>query len=837
VGAAWAARWPLLWALLHLGGVVAGGHCPGRAPTPLAAGTGWGRALCLTPLLAAGTGPAGAAAAALATFGGAAAWGWGEATARRARVDALAPRPWAPAVAVAAPGRALLRVTGWPGEATGGRWRAPARLLAFVPDPASEGDVPPAAVAAVTPGDGLLLTAGGPAPAVGQVVAARVLVTRPRGAGVPDGFDYRRHLAGRGLAWTARAPAVEIVRTTACDLPAVVGERWLAPLMARLLAYLRDLLPPREASLGGSVLLGARDPGSRELCQPYTDLGLAHLFAVSGLHVAMLLALALAPLRAVGAGPLVALLPMTALLPLYAVLTGLAGSVLRAVGAGLLTLLAPVAGRRLEPLRALGLLYLATVAWDPTGALDTGTRLSYLAVGGILAVSRATGGLRFTRRRVVGFVATALAVTMAAQWFTLPVAAQAFGRISLLSPLANLVVVPAFGLAMWLSVIALALAPLWPWAAQAAGALTWLAFRAVSGGVGWAARRAGPWDVGLPALPFARGALWVVLSALLLAGLARCRRDRRPALGLLLLVASAAAGLGLAVLPARAPWSPAPVALEVFDVGQGDCGLLALPDGWSALLDTGGSFGRGADGDGPFARDVLPWLHRHGHDRVDVAVLTHGHRDHTGGARVAAARLRIGRWVCGGRAGETLAGLPDTARATVGRPGEVLHRWRDWSVELVQPPDLAPGGRHGGENDRSLVVVLRQGARQRLLWSGDLEQGGEARLLAATPDLGAAGVWKAGHHGSDTSGSAPFLARLRPRLVLVSAGVGNRYRHPSHGAFVAAGDTLPLLRTDLQGTLSLRWDARGGRLTARPAWPAARLDTPGGPAYHRAAPP
>jgi competence protein ComEC len=96
----------------------------------------------------------------------------------------------------------------------------------------------------------------------------------------------------------------------------------------------------------------------------------------------------------------------------------------------------------------------------------------------------------------------------------------------------------------------------------------------------------------------------------------------------------------------------------------------------------------------------------------------------------------------------------------------------------------------------------------RYLWTGDLEANGEARFLGSG-NAGPTQVWKAGHHGSRTSGSPPFLDRIQPRLVVLSCGAANRYGHPSHGPYVVGSDTLALIRTDRDGSLEFRWNGAG----------------------------
>ncbi|MEM6454873.1 MAG: DNA internalization-related competence protein ComEC/Rec2, partial [Acidobacteriota bacterium] len=120
-----------------------------------------------------------------------------------------------------------------------------------------------------------------------------------------------------------------------------------------------------------------------------------------------------------------------------------------------------------------------------------------------------------------------------------------------------------------------------------------------------------------------------------------------------------------------------------------------------------------------------------------------------------------------------------------------------------------------GTNDRSLVLRARIG-RHVVLLPGDLEAAGErALLLGARRAQLRATILKVGHHGSRTSTGRPFLAAVRPRIALISAGRGNRYGHPASSVTA---------RLDRARILTWRTDRHGGvRLALPPGGPPRRL--------------
>ncbi|HEX2251823.1 MAG TPA: DNA internalization-related competence protein ComEC/Rec2 [Thermoanaerobaculia bacterium] len=555
--------------------------------------------------------------------------------------------------------------------------------------------------------------------------------------------------------------------------------------------------PGHGAAIARALVLGDASDVPPRWRRGLRRTGLAHLLAVSGLHVGMVAGLAF--LLALPLPRPVQLLAALAALVLYLLIAGPRPSLLRASIMGALAVLALLAGRLPSAGNALAVAAAALVLHRPELVDDVGFRLTVSATTGVLLLgpvferawaAEGTGGVR--RHLVRG-----LAATLGAQLASLPFALPVFHLHSLVSPLANLLAVPwtALALAGSLAWTAAALAN----GAAAAALVPWLDALAVP--FGWPA--AGPPEAwGTVAAVAPPWACWPFAAALAL-WLARPRRAASWLLGLLpALVLVPAVRWG-----AEGPRAHRGLEVVALDVGQGDA--ILLRDGHQAVLVDGGGWPRGDLG----GRVLVPALAGEGVTRLAAMVLTHPDRDHCGGLVELASYLPVeALWTAprpSASAASAAEGCAEELERAVGpgrrrelTSGDGLRLGRWWITVLHPAGGDAPGG---GDNDRSLVLRA-EAAGRRVLLTGDIEAGGERQLARRWSGALAADVLKVAHHGSRTSSTAPWLAAVRPRLALVSAGARNPYGHPAAPvlARLRRGGAV-VLRTDRQGMLHLAW--------------------------------
>lgn len=336
----------------------------------------------------------------------------------------------------------------------------------------------------------------------GRAVQVRALLRSPAFPALPGGRDFQREAWFSGSAGSGRAlglvqPAGEDCVGVAapgvlpapdaspCPLPArmMPGQGWfltaLESLRERMDARIRRVLPGAAGAVASTVLTGEGASVPRTVRDEFAASGLAHLLAVAGLHLGIVLGVPMVVFRigfsawewAVLRWPCKALSALLALLggAAYVVLTGLHLPAARSLMMAAVVVLGVATGRRAVSMRGLALAATFLLLIMPQALLGAAFQMSFAAVMALIAgyevaaphLARLREERRGFRHWVARHIATLALTSLLAGLATLPVVMAHFGEVQPFFILANLVAVPL--MAVWimpLGLMALVLMPL-----------------------------------------------------------------------------------------------------------------------------------------------------------------------------------------------------------------------------------------------------------------------------------------------------------------------------------------------------------------------------------------
>jgi competence protein ComEC len=680
----------------------------------------------------------------------------------------------------------------------------------------------------------------------------------------PQDDDYGSYLRRIGASGTLMA------RTLVVD-PGGGGGPWES-LRRAAASALDRAIPAPEAGLASGILVGLRDRVDRDLAAAFTTAGVSHIVAISGWNIAIV-ATTLGALtgklgrrrRTIATGLAIAA---------YVAFVGPSPSVVRAAAMAAWAMLARDLGRPTSAAAAMGLAVSGLLVLDPGFVDDAGFRLSVLATAGLIAWgTRLSGRLAGpSPGRLRAWLAESLGVSLAAQAATLSVILLDFGRLSIVSPVVNLVVAPFVAPAMAAGALALVVGlvagvGLPAFVATLAGLPAWTLLGLIVGVVRLGA-----------ALPFASvtleppantvaallaaGGVWAIVRHSnrmrtsgetdpaprrsvvpappprqpVIRGLTRAQRLT----GALLAAATLAVALAALHRPDGA------TRITVLDVGQGDAILVDGGRGGRLLIDGGPDPGRLL-----IALDerLPPWDRR-----LDAVILTHPHEDHVAGLALLLQRYRVGRVFEPGMIGPgpgyvawnaELAAISARSAGAGVATGTGPTRWSlatgdrlavdDVDLQVLWPdPGAVP--LHPADGGTAInnvsIVLLGEVAGHRFLLAGDIEQGIDPTLIAR--GLPHVDFLKVAHHGSGTASTQAFLDAVRPRVAAVSVGAGNPYGHPIPATMARLrGVAEQVYRTDLDGSITVTFDGPVERVHATGGRPAASATVASAAAFNR----
>ncbi|WP_164684234.1 DNA internalization-related competence protein ComEC/Rec2 [Streptococcus hyointestinalis] len=579
-----------------------------------------------------------------------------------------------------------------------------------------------------------------------------------------SGFDYRAYLKTQGINRVLRIEKILKQESMSAGTPRGVLREW------RRLAIIQcaHFPAPMRYYMTG-LLFGYLDKSFDEMTDLYTDLGIIHLFALSGMHVSFFVGLFRNMCLRLGLSRERVLFVQVPFSFIYGGLAGFSVSVTRSLIQQVLSQCG------LKKMDNLAVTVMISFVLMPSFLLTTGGVLSF-GFAFVLALIDFSH-LSQKRAKWVSLIAIPLGM--------LPIMLFYFASYQ---PLSILLTV---GLSFLFESLLLPLLTL-------AFFLSPLVHLSIFNGIFQILDKSLAVLSHLAGKPFVFGtpSVFVLVALLLLLGFLYDYYKRKWLCGNLIL-----AVLCFLFITKH------PVANEVtmIDIGQGDSIFIRDSSGKTLLIDVGGkvSFSQKeawqeGSTDSNAERTLIPYLKSRGVSKIDQLLLTHTDADHMGDMEVVAKHFAIGE-VLVSPGSLTNRSFVNRLKAMNVRVRSVL-AGEELPIMNSSLQVLYPLSQGDGKNNDSLVLYGNL-LGTRFLFTGDLEKEGEEVLLTYYPQL-AVDVLKAGHHGSKGSSSMSFLETIKPKLTLISAGQNNRYHHPHQETLERlAKVNSQFLRTDQHGAI------------------------------------
>lgn len=304
----------------------------------------------------------------------------------------------------------------------------------------------------------------------GQVILVNGAPEEIPGPIFPDEFDYRNYLARKDIHFRQFVgEKFKIIDSAAVESP----KYWLENFRRNLVGIIESKVPnPESQQIASALLLGQKENLDKEIQNAYAETGTMHILAVSGLHVGIIYAILLFPLKGIQLKfrqKKIYLLAVIGLIWTYAVLTGFSPSVVRAATMFSLFTLGQLRERKPSSFNILAFSALVMITLDPGVIFEVGFQLSYIAVAGILLIQPLIVRWWLPPNKVLEYVWQLTAVSIAAQLTTFPLSIFYFHIFPTYFLIANLIIIPLAFLVMQVGISMLI--------------LSWIPF--LSDGLGW----------------------------------------------------------------------------------------------------------------------------------------------------------------------------------------------------------------------------------------------------------------------------------------------------------------------------------------------------------------
>ncbi len=603
------------------------------------------------------------------------------------------------------------------------------------------------------------------------------------------GFNYRNYLKTLKVIGTVKDAKVEIIQ-----------EEKINVVFNKLKNYLKEnvrkvLKNEEYSNLVIAMVLGDTEGLSEDLEKDFNDSNLTHILAVSGTQVSsIILSITIIFTTLKIHKRLINIISIMVLL-IFMFITEFSPSVQRACIVGILNLIASVIFRRADIWNNLAISLFVILINNPYCIYSLSLILSYLGFLGIIAYSNFK--IKVKNKFFYYIIYNSLVITII-QLFIFPVILYNFGIISFTFLFSNIIVVPiasvitVFGFIIMICPIKIF---------QIINILIFITIKLTKF---FASLTLSKIYVIIPNLIF------ILIYYLILFYLWYLREKgymhrvkhffRKQKIKIVLVMIFL---ILINIFNRTNEFN-----LNFIDVGQGDSTLIITESNKKILIDGGGSEFNSSFDVGE--KTLLPYLLKHHISKLDYIIISHFDSDHIGGLFKILEKLKVEKIIIGKQFENSenyqkfmKITKENNIKVKVVKAGDKIYFDKNTYINVIWP-DINEIVNENIVNNNSLVFKIMY-KNFSVLFTGDIEEIAERRILNLYADKLKADILKVAHHGSKTSSIDEFIKAVSPRIALIGVGKDNNFGHPNEEVIQRLEKyNIKIYRTDLDGEIDLK---------------------------------
>lgn len=626
----------------------------------------------------------------------------------------------------------------------------------------------------------------------------------------PGEFDYKKYLALHDIHKIFYVTGYDNVRVVSRGNLSFLFQKIIFPCKEFALDNIGRFYDHDESSYLKGLVTGEKGDLSPEIKKAFIDAGVMHLIAVSGLNVAYIIISVTIFLSLIRLKPMYRTVITIAVLIFYCVFTGSSPSIVRATIMGILILFASVSERRISFYNIIGTSALIILIYNSKQLFDAGFILSYNAVISMVFIYNLFENTflnkirdwNFKGKKFMQNISVLFFTTLAAQIGTIPLTADYFGKISVISLLANVIAVPLANLSLATGFFQIITGIFSDYFSSVIAETNNIMLSFQLSFIKWCS------SVKYACVNVSGfSAVTIIVYYISLVLILTSGNFRKLCFRFVIFILTVSFCFLISYDFKKN------LKITFLDIGQGDCALIQTPDDKTILIDCGVMTEKYNSGE----RTIGPYLIRQGIEKIDLMIITHLHNDHIGGLNYLLSNFETDKIYLSGQKSETpytfamdsLIRIKNIKREII-RSGYMNDDFKNIRLYFLFPDNqyVNEYGKtfENNLNNGSIVFKLKYVSNE-IFFPGDIEKEGERFLYDNYSGFLKTDVLKAAHHGSITSSTIPFVMKNRPALAVISCGMYNKFNHPSDivlNRFKTAG--AEVRRTDLEGAVIIECD-------------------------------